>query len=177
MKLTTDLLYLARFDRHNTPWNPEPLDLSDLLASLVESLQPLAESKHLAFERRLPRELPIHGDFDQLLRLFTNLLDNAIKFTPPNGTITVTAQAVTDGVRVTIRDTGVGIAPEHLPHLFERFYRADANRTRDERGGAGLGLAIAAESGRRHGGSISVESELGRGAVFIVHLPSQPPPN
>ncbi len=172
MKLTTDLLFLARLDQPNARVNFAPLDLSDLLASVLDSLQPLADAKQIIFERALARELPMRGDFDQLVRLFTNLLDNALKFTPANGVITLAADATSDGARVVIRDTGVGIAPEHLPHLFERFYRADTNRARDERGGAGLGLAIAAEIARRHGGRISVESALGHGATFTVYLPN-----
>ena len=107
---------------------------------------------------------------DLLIRLFLNLLDNAVKYTPTHGQVTITAAAVDGELRIAVTDSGPGIAPEHVPHLFERFYRVETARSR-EVGGAGLGLAIAYEITRVHGGQLSVESRLNQGASFIVSLP------
>jgi signal transduction histidine kinase len=100
-----------------------------------------------------------------------NLLDNAIRHTPQGGSVTVTLQSSADKVRLTVEDTGSGIATEHLPHIFERFYRADPARDR-ESGGTGLGLAIAKEIALVHNGTINVRSEVGKGSVFTVSLPT-----
>ena len=116
------------------------------------------------------RPVTLRADEDLLLQLLLNLLDNAIKYTPSGGR--VTAGWSTNGAQVElwVRDTGVGIAPEHLPHIFDRFYRADKARSRAE-GGVGLGLSICRWIAEAHGGSISVESEPGQGSTFTVRLP------
>jgi len=111
--------------------------------------------------------LIIYGESDTLIRLFVNLIDNAIKYTE-KGTIIVKAAQTTTQVVIKISDTGIGMAPEHLPHIFERFYQADQSRNK---GGAGLGLAIAKEVVQAHGGDLSVTSDLGQGSTFIVQLP------
>jgi Signal transduction histidine kinase len=136
-------------------------------------MRPLAEDKGLVLTEEVPPDLSILGDPDHLIRLFVNLLDNAIKYTPPGGQVVLRAGKERTGVWVAISDTGPGIPPEHLPHLFERFYRVEESRSRHS-GGAGLGLAIAYEIARWHGGTIEVQSEPGHGATFTVHLPSPP---
>jgi signal transduction histidine kinase len=115
--------------------------------------------------------LIISGDSDALIRLFVNLLDNAIKYTP-QGRITLAAGREPGSIiKITIADTGMGISAEHLPHIFDRFYRVDQSRTS---GGAGLGLAIASEIVRVHGGTIEVTSRLGEGSTFILCFPMLP---
>ena len=107
------------------------------------------------------------GDSDGLIRLFVNVLDNAIKYTE-RGSITVSAKSLPNQMlEITISDTGVGIAAKHLPHIFNRFYRIDESRSTE---GIGLGLAIALDIARAHGGDISVESEVGRGTLFVVQM-------
>ena len=166
--LTEGLLHLARNDATRQPAEFECVDLSILLKDVIDSLRPLAEDKRLELIDTVPDDdLDLVGDSDGLIRLFVNLLDNAIKYTK-KGSITISAQPIGDRLlAVTIRDTGAGIPPEHLPHIFDRFYRVDGSRSRD---GIGLGLSIALDVARAHGGDIAVESEVGTGTTFIVQL-------
>lgn len=169
MRLLTDgLLHLARNDAAHQRLKFEPVDLSILLQDVTDSLRPLAEEKGLQLISCIPdTRLDLMGDRDGLIRLFANLIDNAIKYTQ-HGAITVSAEARSgNGLVVSIRDTGGGIAPEHLPHIFDRFYRVDESRSTE---GIGLGLAIARETARAHGGDITVESEVERETIFIVQL-------
>ena len=103
-----------------------------------------------------------------------NLVDNAVRFTPPGGSVAIAADREEDRVIVRVIDSGVGIAPEHLPRLFERFYRADPSRSRDDGGGTGIGLAIARSIVEAHGGRITATSEPGRGATFTFDVPAAP---
>jgi signal transduction histidine kinase len=168
--LTENLLLLARGGNR---WaaSREVVNLSLLLCDVVESLRPLAEARGLSLACATPDDLVVLGDMDGLIRLFWNLVDNAIKYTR-QGSITVSAEQQ-DGstVSVLVTDTGPGISPEHLPHVFDRFYRVGESRTTP---GAGLGLAIAQEIARAHGGSIEVTSIAGKGSTFVVHLPLRP---
>ncbi len=164
--LVDRLLYLARNDAQRSDVR-QPVELTFLLADIVDSLEALAERKGVALSLTTPSKLALCGDGDSLVRLFVNLIDNAIKYTA-QGTVTVVATAEADWVRVTISDTGVGIAAEHLPHIFDRFYRVDAARTSR---GSGLGLAIAHDIARAHGGDITVASQSGQGTTFTVRLP------
>jgi heavy metal sensor kinase len=164
--LVTDLLRLAR---NETPDDSlgEVVDLSALLRDISDSLRPLAENNTLKLVCAVPDGLTLYGNRDQLVRLFVNLLDNAIKFTD-HGEITVDAARQPDRcLAVTIADTGSGISAEHLPHIFDRFYRIDASRTA---AGTGLGLTIAQSIARSHGGTIEVESQVGKGSEFRVLL-------
>jgi heavy metal sensor kinase len=164
--LAEGLLLLAQKDA-SQPVPRETVDLSTLLQDVSDSLRPLAEEKGLALDCSLPPELTLTGDNDELIRLFVNLLGNAIKYTE-QGRITITLNQETgDFIEVAIADTGMGIAPEHLPHIFDRFYRVEASRTAS---GVGLGLAIALSVAQAHGGTISVTSEIGTGTVFLVKL-------
>ena len=167
-KLTEGLLHLARTDKPNTPTLHEPVDLSNLLGDVTDSLRPLAEDKGLELTTSLPADLIVTGDGDSLIRLFVNLLGNAVKYTE-QGRISVVAGPGPNGnVEITISDTGVGIAPEHLPHIFDRFHREDKSRSTE---GAGLGLAIALNAAQAHGGTIQTTSKLGQGTTFTVFLP------
>lgn len=166
--LTEDLLFLARHDqmpqRH---W--QPINLRLLLDDLVQLYQPQAAAKSLELKASLaPTSLT--GDPAQLTRLFTNLISNALQYTPADGTITLSSCRAAGWIEVRVEDTGVGIAPEHLEHIFDRFWRADLARTQWE-GGAGLGLSIAQSIAHLHGGKISVTSQPGKGSCFVVRLP------
>ena len=165
--LTEDLLSLSRGVRSAQNQN-EQVDLSSLLEDVIETMTPLAETKGLVLECRVTPNVTINSDRDGLIRLFVNLVDNAIKFTE-SGIVSVSAQVKGQDIHVAIKDTGVGIAQEDLAHIFDRFYRADTSRTES---GAGLGLAIALQIAHVLGGDIAAESELGAGSTFIVTLPA-----
>jgi two-component system, OmpR family, manganese sensing sensor histidine kinase len=170
--LTNDLLWLARADRVGAGEQPklEQCSLKTILSDLYEELAPQAEAKKLKFICHLPETDPrVQGYEDQLYRLFTNLIVNAIKYTPTGGKVeihlTQAAQA-----EIKICDSGIGISAQHLPQLFERFYRVDESRIQSA-GGTGLGLAIAKQIVETHQGEITVSSTLGEGSAFTVHLP------
>lgn len=164
--LTEGLLLLARGDMRQLSMR-ETIDLSILLHDVSDSLSLLAEAKGLSLTCTVPANLTLTGDSDSLIRLFVNLLGNAIKYTE-QGHITVSANQKMKGfLNVTIADTGIGIPPEHLPHIFDRFYRVEKSRTTQ---GAGLGLAIALDIARAHEGTIEVSSKIGQGTVFNVWL-------
>lgn len=168
--LTEDLLHLARGDDRQIAIR-QNVDLSMLLQDITDSLRPLVESKGLTLDCMISDGLTISGDSDALIRLFVNLMDNAIKYTR-QGSITLTADREPgDILKIAVADTGVGIAAEHLPHIFDRFYRVDRSRTS---GGAGLGLAIASEIVRAHRGTIEVTSRVGEGSTFTLRFPSLP---
>ena len=122
----------------------------------------------------IDRALMVRGSGSELTRLFTNLLENAVRHTPPEGTVTVSATADARSVTVTVADTGEGIAPEHLPHLGERFYRVDAARSAGT-GGTGLGLAICRSITEAHGGRMTIESKAGEGTAVRIRLLRCPP--
>jgi heavy metal sensor kinase len=164
--MVEDLLQLARGESQPHMVH-EPIDLSTLLRDVTDSLGPLAEAKGLALACDIPDSLTLCGDRDDLIRLFVNLLDNAIAYTQRGG-VTVRATSLADTVRIAIADTGIGIAAAHLPRLFDRFYRIDPARAGR---GAGLGLAIAVEIARAHNGTIGVQSTVGCGTTFTVGLP------
>lgn len=170
IRLTNSLLYLARLDQANMQWQAETLDISDFLDSIVESMQPVAELKEINLSGNFSPNLHVHGNLDQLTRLFLNLIDNALKYTPAGGSVKVNLQKVARSVVVTVTDNGPGIAAEHLPHLFKRFYRAESDRGSDT-GGTGLGLAIAYEIARQNGGTLSIESQVGQGTTLRVEFP------
>lgn len=166
--LMEGLLHLARSDSAQQPVKFEAVDLSILLKDVVDSLRPLAEDTGLKLTEDVPDDgLTLMGDSDGLIRLSVNLVDNAIKYTK-QGCITVSARRQDDHrLIVTVSDTGVGIAPEHVSHIFDRFYRVDPSRSKE---GIGLGLAIARSVARTHGGDITVQSQLGKGTTFLVQL-------
>ncbi len=176
-RLTNDLLLLARADASQANVQAHEVDLAALTRKVVDELRPLAAGKSLELQFEAPASAVVRGDPDQLHRLFFNLIENAIKYTAQGKVgVCVTPQpahnSTPPGICVTIEDTGPGIAAEHLPHLFERFYRVDAARSR-EQGGSGLGLAIAHSIVAAHGGTIDVSSEVGRGTLVTVIFPSE----
>ncbi|MGP1385665.1 MAG: sensor histidine kinase [Thainema sp.] len=170
-QLIDDLLLLARMDRQapdRQAWHPIPLD--ELLEDLVNVYHDQAEQANIGLKLQLTDALEVVGDAAQLQRLFTNLLTNALRYTPTGGTVTVSLQRSGGQAVINIQDTGIGIAPEQLPHIFDRFWRADSARSQHD-GGIGLGLAIAKAVVQRHDGSITVQSKLGAGSCFQVKLP------
>jgi len=168
--LVEDLLALSRSTAGVL--HKQEFDLSELLDQIGERMGVLTEARGLLLEWRAAESpLMITADRMKIQRLLTNLIDNAIRYTPRGGVITVTARRHGARLSIEVVDTGIGIAAEHLPHVFERFYRADNARTREGAGGSGLGLAIADAIVRAHGGDISITSTLGRGSTFTVQLP------
>jgi heavy metal sensor kinase len=167
--LVNDLLTLSRADSGHFETVHKPVPLQALLEQLLTDYQLQATEHGLGLTFSMP-EVVVRGDALQLRQLFANLLDNALRATPPPGKIRVSGGRQLETVWVAVTDTGIGIAPEHLPHIFDRFYRADPERARDA-GGGGLGLAICQEIVRAHAGSLSVESAVGQGSTFTVILP------
>lgn len=168
--ITEDLLFLARNERVPQQ-NWERINLVALLVHLVQLYQPEAAERSIQLKADLPEFLWIMGDVAQLTRLFTNLIDNALHYTPPGGNIDVKVEHTAAYVDIHIHDTGVGIAPEHIEKVFDRFWRADRSRAQWE-GGAGLGLSIAQSIAHAHNGKITVFSQPGMGSCFSVRLPA-----
>jgi two-component system, OmpR family, manganese sensing sensor histidine kinase len=169
--LTQDLLLLARADELSSPEiSREPLSLDKVLAELVTEMQVLAQAKQIDLSYQAEAALTLLGDRNQLNRLFQNLIENAIYYTPPLGKVTVVLQEREHQALVSVTDTGIGIAPEHCAQVFDRFWRADKARSRHS-GGNGLGLAIAQSIAGSYGGDISVTSKENEGSSFIVKLP------
>jgi two-component system, OmpR family, manganese sensing sensor histidine kinase len=168
--LVEDLLLLTRMDVHLTAHEWRLIAVDEVLEDLLALLESQAEDRQITLESELLSAVNVNGDNTQLPRLFRNLLDNALKYTPAGGTVTVTMQQTNDAVTVRIIDTGMGIAGAHLPLVFDRFWRADINRA-DESSGLGLGLAIAQSIARSHRGEITVDSQLHLGSCFQVKLP------
>ncbi|MER3435689.1 MAG: two-component sensor histidine kinase [Leptolyngbya sp. ERB_1_1] len=171
--LTEDLLLLARVDKTNLP-NHQPVDLTQVLEELVELYQPQAQAKHVTLQADLVKSAVVLGDAAQITRLFTNLITNALHYTLERGKVAVKLKQTGQSLVVEVSDTGVGIALEHLPRVFDRFWRADTSRTHWE-GGSGLGLAIAQSIAQNHNGTISVSSRVGVGSCFTVRLPVKEP--
>ena len=168
--LTEGLLLLARRDNSHSSTTYETINISNLLADVTDLFTKPAQDKGLTLSVDIPQNLTLDGDWDALLRLFANLLSNAVRYTN-QGSITVTAKNSAQRVQVKIEDSGIGIAAGHLPHIFDRFYRVDKSRSS---AGTGLGLAIAQEVARNHQGEIMVHSEVGQGTTMIVSLPFSP---
>lgn len=171
IRLSNALLFLSRSDQNQIAFNSTSVNLTELLGVLVEQLHPLAEGKRLDLSVQVADDLFVRGDNDHLIRLFMNLLENALKYTPADGQIQVLAGREADGVVVKIHNSGDGIPSEHIPHLFERFYRVDEARS-SQAGGSGLGLAIAYEIVRLHGGRMEAHSQPGQGVTFTIRLPA-----
>jgi two-component system, OmpR family, sensor histidine kinase CiaH len=147
-----------------------PVDLGELVSASAQSMQPLALDRKVALDVETTPGLEVRGNPDQLRQLVLILVDNALRYTPEGGRVTVGAHRNDGAAVVAVSDTGIGIDPSALKHVFERFYRADEARTRSD-GGAGLGLSIAEQLVTEHGGRISAESRPGHGSTFRVSLP------
>ena len=169
-RLIDRLLTLARSDAGADSRAFAPLDLASIARETVVALNPVADERGVCLTGPEDANVDIYGDVGGLRRVVSNLLDNAIRHTPKGGRVSIALAAEAGGVILAVTDTGDGIPPEHLPHIFERFYRVDVARSRAD-GGSGLGLAICRAIVESHGGTIEAESELGVGSSFVVRLP------
>ena len=169
-RLVEDLLNLARADAGHVRLQLGEFYFNDLLTDACRSVQALAASRHIALECRAAADVPFHGDEELLRRLVVNLLDNAIRYTPAGGHVSASLEAEGPELRIRVSDNGVGIAPEAAPHVFERFYRADTARSRED-GGFGLGLSIVKWIAESHNGAVELTSNPEAGSVFTVTLP------
>ena len=170
VQMVEELLELSRIESGEVPFDQQPVEMGNVLAEAVERLRPQAERESLNLTLDVSPDLPrVVGDAERLGRVAVNLLQNAIKFTPAGGSIRVSVALAGGDVTVKVSDTGSGIAPEELPRVFERFYKADRSRGSI---GTGLGLAVVRHTVEAHGGSVSAESEPGRGSTFSFSIPA-----
>lgn len=167
--LTENLLWLARTDRQIF-LSRKSVDLQGILKQLIDLYKIQAAAKAIELRSQIDSSLPVMGDEIQLTRMFVNSIDNALRYTLEGGMVEVRGDKTRDRVRVAIQDTGIGIAPEHLASIFDRFWRVEKARSY-RAGGFGLGLTLAREIAQNHGGTISVTSELGKGSCFTISLP------
>jgi heavy metal sensor kinase len=170
-RLVDDLLNLARADAGHVQLHVEQLYVNDLLSECCRSVQPLAAARNIELECRVGEDVAVQGDEELLRRMVVNLLDNAIRYTPAGGRVSATIEAHGPDVRIRVADTGVGIAPDATGRVFDRFYRADKARNRQQ-GGFGLGLAIVKWIAELHHGTVDLTSQPGQGSIFTVRLPA-----
>jgi two-component system OmpR family sensor kinase len=172
IQLVADLLFLARLERQPMPMRCQLCCLNDIVNDLVEEFEDLAGAADVTLTAliRVPSALSVVGDEEQLYRLVSNLIINAIQYTPAGGEVTVILDGSDHQAIIQVQDTGIGIAAFEQTQIFDRFYRVNSDRSRNT-GGSGLGLAIAKAIVQAHQGSIQVQSELGKGSTFIIRLP------
>jgi len=169
--LSQGLLLLSQGSQPQNGW--AGMDLTSLINEVVTEAQPAATSARVSLEAAdVPRDLKVKGDAIGIKQVITNLVDNAIKYNRPQGTVLVSARTEGPSAVVEVKDTGIGIAATEQQHIFDRFYRVDKSRSRSQ-GGSGLGLAIVRKIVEEHGGTVSVESNPGEGSTFRVALPLQ----
>lgn len=170
-RIVEDLRILALADAGELTLDRSPINIADLLMGIVKRFQAPADEKKITINTKINKELPhIYADPLRLEQILHNLLSNALRHSPQEGKITITADRQDDLLKVQIHDSGPGIPEEALPHIFERFYKVDKARTRGD-GGTGLGLSIARKLARAHGGDITASNHPQGGAIFTLHLP------
>jgi signal transduction histidine kinase len=169
-KLVEELLTLARSDSNEQQIQVRFFKMDELLTLIVEQMKPIAEMKEIRLVETIENNLKYYGDQERLHQLFVILLDNALKFTPAEGTVFISCKREGSILKIVIRDTGVGILEKDLPYIFDRFYRGDKSRSRSQ-GGTGLGLSIAKWIVEAHHGQIGVESRPKEGTSFLIKLP------
>jgi signal transduction histidine kinase len=170
-QVVDSLMLLARTDSGKETLDCVPVDACTIVRGAAEQGERLARNQGVGFNLDLPTSpIRIQADSEALRRALLILMDNATKYTPRGGSVRVELSRSNGFAVASVSDTGIGIGPEDIPHVFDRFWRADKARSR-EQGGAGLGLSIAKWIVDMHGGSISVESELGKGSVFAIRMP------
>ena len=169
-ELIADILELSMIESGNVSIETKQVHLAGLVDEVLTALSSKAESREITLINNVARDARATADPVRLEQMLTNLIDNAIKFNRRAGTVIVSAMGSDEKVSISVADTGEGILPDHLPRVFERFYRSDRGRTR-EVGGTGLGLAIVKHLARLHGGGVSVTSVSGTGTLFTIELP------
>ncbi|SEN47893.1 two-component system, OmpR family, phosphate regulon sensor histidine kinase PhoR [Pseudorhodobacter antarcticus] len=171
-RLVRDLLSLSSVEAEERRRPTGLVNLADLLATVAASLRPMADAAGVVIEVSGQEAVPVTADADQLMQVFQNLIENAVKYGQPGKVVSVVLHPVAAGqIRIDVVDQGAGIAAHHLPRLTERFYRIDAHRSR-EKGGTGLGLAIVKHILHRHQGRLTIASTPGQGSCFSVYVPS-----
>ncbi len=168
--LSDNLIRLTQYQKTNNNIHFEDLSLSEIIDDACKKVINLAKHKNMTIKNHV-KDYSLEGDRQSLTELIVIFLDNAIKYSHKNTVITLTSEKTDHSLAIDIKDEGVGIAEQDLPHLFDRFYRADKSRTKTNVQGYGLGLSIAKQIVDKHNGLISVESELGKGATFTIQLP------
>ena len=150
----------------------EIFDINKLISSVCKTIKVVANEKKISIEHKKPKvKIRIRADLGQITKLLSNLIRNSIRYNKKNGLVEIWVEKTKTGIMINVQDTGIGIPEENLPYIFERFYRVDKARSRND-GGSGLGLAICKWVAEVHGGSIKAISELGIGSLFTVSLPS-----
>lgn len=172
--LISSLLTLARSDANKSELHLELINISEIIENVLEQLKGLEELNGISLLSDIQPNLALIADKERLHQLSVILLDNALKYTQAGGQVHINCFQSNKNVIVTVQDAGMGISPKNLPHIFDRFFRADKARSR-ESGGTGLGLAIAKWIVEKHGGKINVESELGKGTKFTISIPAHMP--
>ena len=169
-RLVDDLQELSRVEARAYELEIHPLDVSSLVRTVTKRLTSQAESKRISLDLELASDLPgVLADEDRAVQVLTNLVGNALQYTPENGKVTIAAKQINNEVQISVRDTGLGIPPEHLLQIFDRFYRVDKSRSRRAGGGSGIGLTIARALVEAHGGHIWAES-TGEGRRKHIHI-------
>jgi two-component system phosphate regulon sensor histidine kinase PhoR len=168
--LLGDLIEISRIESGEMKMSFRYFDLSEFLEHIMEEMLPIARKNNLELLfTKFQEKIEVLGDKERLRQVMINLIDNAIKYTNAGGNITLSCERANDGVRIEVKDTGTGISQEHLPRIFERFYRIDKERSR-EAGGTGLGLAIVKHIIEAHGSKVDVQSEVTKGSTFSFSL-------
>lgn len=171
LALVNDLLVINRMEAGKIAQKMEPVRLNEIINKIIDFLKPEAEKQKVSIKASLPDDLPpVQADARDMEKLFTNLINNAVKYNKENGSVTVGGSVEGGFVRYDVKDTGIGIVKDQIPHIFDDFFRADDERTR-KISGTGLGLTIAKKIVSSHFGRIEVDSEPGKGSVFSVYLP------
>jgi signal transduction histidine kinase len=174
-----DLLDLAKLEGGGSTLSIEPVAVADLFDRIAERHEPTLRARNITLEQHVPDDLELDADVQRLEQALQNVASNALRHTPDGGRVELRAEPAGAHVRITIRDTGPGIPPAHLPHIFDRFYKADQARTATSTAsGSGLGLSIVRAIVERHGGSVSAANAADGGAIFEILLPAErPDPN
>jgi signal transduction histidine kinase len=171
-RLVDQLLDLSRLESGDVPLDRAPVALAPLVTQVLSEIEVARTDRGVSVTSDIPDDLPpAMADRERVHQVLFNLVDNAVRYTPPGGAVTVSAHRVNGSVEVEVHDTGVGIPSEHLPRLFDRFYRVDTSRSRAGDAGTGIGLAIARSVVEAHGGNIHADSEPGMGSTFTFELP------
>ncbi|SDN96947.1 cell wall metabolism sensor histidine kinase WalK [Alkalicoccus daliensis] len=171
IRLVNDLLQLSKMDSKDYNVNTSEIDAPQFVNHVIDRFEMSTKNQEIQFKRRIPEDpIMVQGDRDKLTQLLDNIVSNAVKYSPEGGTINITLKVEQGRIVVSVKDEGVGIPKENIPHVFDRFYRVDKARSRNL-GGTGLGLAIAKEIAMAHGGNIWVSSDWGKGTTFSFSLP------